>query len=305
MTEQAIAPARPGRLGAWVLASRPRTLPAAAAPVAVGAGCAIHAGGFALGPALTALAGALLLQIAANFANDVFDYERGADGDDRIGPTRAVAAGLVSPRAMKVATAIVLLMATACGAYLTAVAGPAVVVIGVLSIGSALAYTGGPWPLGYHGLGDLFVYVFFGFVAVCGTAFVEMGRVPVTAWIGAAGVGALVTALLAVNNLRDRETDLACGKRTLAVRLGRGGALAEHLVLHLVALAAPIAIFALGLAGPLVLLPVVALPLFVHAVRGARRASDAAAWQRCLAGAGRLLVVYGALFACGLALAGP
>src|SRR5215471_13855586 len=168
----------PGALATWIGAARLRTLPAAVVPVAVGTACAAASGGVALGPALAALGGALAIQIGTNFANDVFDAERGADGPDRIGPLRAVAAGLITPGAMKRAMIAAFGVATLLGVYLVAVAGWPVVAIGVASVVSGIAYTGGPWPLGYHGLGDLFVLVFFGFVAVCGTAFVQLGSVP-------------------------------------------------------------------------------------------------------------------------------
>jgi 1,4-dihydroxy-2-naphthoate octaprenyltransferase len=155
--------------GIWIAASRPKTLPAAIVPVAVGTACAEACGGVAWGPALAALGGALAIQIGTNFANDVFDAEKGADGPGRLGPLRAVSAGLITAAAMKRAMILAFAVATAFGVYLAAVGGWPVVAIGVASIISGMAYTGGPWPLGYHGLGDVFVMVFFGFVAVCGT----------------------------------------------------------------------------------------------------------------------------------------
>src|SRR5882724_6200886 len=219
---------RPGSLGAWVLASRPKTLSAAAVPVLVGTACAAGRGSLRWGPALAALLGALLLQIGANFANDVFDYEKGADTAARLGPTRAVQAGLLSARSMRLGMGLVFTLALGLGLYLTSVAGYVILVIGCASIASAIAYTGGPYPLGYHGLGDVFVFLFFGLVAVCGTVFVELGRVPGLALFCALPVGALATAILVVNNLRDRETDLGAGKRTLAVRFGRTFAIAQY-----------------------------------------------------------------------------
>src|SRR6185436_13884519 len=164
-------------------------------------------------------------------ANDVFDAEKGADTAERLGPTRTVQAGLLSASAVRTGMLVVFGAALLVGVYLTSVAGLTVVWIGLSSIAAAVAYTGGPWPLGYHGLGDVFVMAFFGFVAVCGTAFVQMGRVPELAWWASVPVGALATAILVVNNVRDRETDARAGKRTLAVRLGRGGALGEYFAL--------------------------------------------------------------------------
>ena len=168
-------------LASWLLAARPKTLSAASVPVAVGSACAFSLGGLRPAPALAALAGALLLQIGANFANDVYDYEKGADTAERLGPTRAVQAGLITPAAMKRGMYLVFALALLIGAYLTHVAGWPILAIGIVSIVSAVAYTGGPYPLGYNGLGDLFVFVFFGLVAVCGTVFVQLGRVPALA----------------------------------------------------------------------------------------------------------------------------
>src|SRR5262249_10233126 len=197
------------------------------APVLVGAACARAAGGLRLGPAAAALAGALLIQIGCNLANDLYDFLRGADGPDRLGPPRALASGLLTAGQLRAGTVASFLLATACGVSLNAVAGAWVVVLGLVSIAAAVAYTGGPYPLGYHGLGDLMVLVFFGFVAVCGTAFVELGRVPALAWWAALPVGALATAVLVVNNLRDRTTDARAGKLTLAVRRRRRGPVAQ------------------------------------------------------------------------------
>jgi 1,4-dihydroxy-2-naphthoate octaprenyltransferase len=177
-----------------------------------------------------------------------------------------------------------------------------VVAIGVASVLSGIAYTGGPFPLGYHGLGDLFVMIFFGFVAVCGTAYVQAGAVPALAWWAAVPVGALSTAILVVNNLRDRHTDAACGKRTLAVRLGRNGALAEYALLLLAAYAVPAILAATGRAGIHVLLPLVTLPLAMGQMRALASATDGASYNRCLARTAKLLLLFGVLFALGLAL---
>ena len=161
------------RLSIWLAAMRPRTLPAAIVPVAVGTACVAVVGRVAWLPALAALAGSIAIQIGTNFANDVFDAERGADGPDRIGPTRAVSAGLITAAAMKRAMIFAFAIAAAFGLYLATIGGWPIVVVGILSIISGIAYTGGPYPLGYHGLGDVFVMIFFGFVAVTGTVFVQ------------------------------------------------------------------------------------------------------------------------------------
>ena len=287
-------------LATWIAAARPRTLPAAVVPVAVGTAVAAACGGVAWPAAIAALAGALAIQIGTNFANDVFDAERGADGPDRIGPTRAVAAGLISAPVMKRAMVLAFASAAACGLYLVHVAGWPIAVVGIASILSGIAYTGGPFPLGYHGLGDLFVLVFFGFVAVCGTAFVQLGAVPALAIWAAIPVGALATAILVVNNLRDRPTDARAGKRTLAVRLGRSAAIVEYAVLLLLAYAIPAALALTG--RPWIALPLVTLPLGIARLRQLAACVDGPSFNRCLAGTAQLLLLHGGLFTLGLAI---
>jgi 1,4-dihydroxy-2-naphthoate octaprenyltransferase len=284
----------------WLQAARPKTLPAAATPVIVGTACAHACGGIAWGPALAALGGAFALQIGANFANDAFDAEKGADGADRIGPVRAVATGLISASAMKRAMAIAFAVAMVFGIYLTSVAGWPIIAIGLASIAAAFAYTGGPWPLGYHGLGDVFVFVFFGLVAVCGTAFVQLGRVPELAWWASVPVGALSTAILVVNNVRDRATDVRAGKRTLAVRFGRNAGIVEYALLVAIAYAIPAALAPSHCAR---LLPLISLPLAIVRVRGLARAATGPEHNALLAATAQLLLVHGALFAVGLAIA--
>lgn len=285
---------------AWIMAARPQTLPAAIAPVAVGTAVAHAAGGSQAGPAIAAVAGALLLQIASNLANDVFDHERGADGPDRLGPPRAVASGLLRPRAVRCALFLVLGAAMAVGVYLTLVAGWKVVALGLLAMACAVAYTGGPVPLGYHGLGDLLVLLFFGFAAVCGTAFVQLGRVPAESLWAAVPVGALATAILVVNNLRDRAGDAACGKRTLAVRLGARAARLEYALLVAVAYAVP-AVAAIARGEPLLALPLLAAPWGLLLAQAVWR-RDGRALNPCLPATARLLLVTSLLWAIGIAL---
>src|SRR5262249_40074532 len=190
---------------AWLVAIRPATLVVGVAPVFVGTACAAALGHVAAGPFAAALAGALLLQIGSNLANDVFDHEKGADGADRLGPTRAVASGLLTGAQVRAGMVVVFGLALLCGVYLTAVAppapAPAIALVGLAPIAAAILSPAGPWPLGYHGLGDAFVLLFFGFVAVCGSAFVQLGRVPALAVVAAIPVGALAAAVLVVNNL--------------------------------------------------------------------------------------------------------
>jgi len=286
----------------WITAARLRTLPAAVVPVAVGTAVVAATGRVAWGPALAALAGSIAIQIGTNFANDVFDAEKGADGADRIGPLRAVSAGLVSAGAMKRAMILAFAVAAAFGVYLVSVAGWPIVVIGLASIAAGIAYTGGPWPLGYHGLGDVFVLAFFGFVAVCGTAFVQVGHVPCLAWWAAVPVGALATAILVVNNVRDRAGDARAGKRTLAVRFGRRAALVEYALLLAVAYAIPLGLAASG--RPWAALPLLTAPLAFARLRSLAAAADGPEHNRLLAATAQLLMLHGALFAVGLALAG-
>jgi 1,4-dihydroxy-2-naphthoate octaprenyltransferase len=291
----------PGSLRAWLLASRPATLTAALVPVMVGTAVAAVTGGVRARPALAALFGAFMLQITSNFANDVFDHEKGADTEERLGPTRAVQSGLLTARQVRIGMMTTIALGFASGIYLTSVAGWPIVAIGLASIASAVAYTGGPYPLGYHGLGDVFVMAFFGFVAVCGTVFVQTGAVPPLAWLASVPIGAIATSVLVVNNVRDRDTDVKAGKRTLAVRFGRRAGLVEYGGLLAVAYAAPIvAALAFG-RGPLVLLPLASLPIAVRLVR-AVSATTGKALNACLVGTARLLLVYGVLFAAGLTL---
>lgn len=291
---------RPGSLGAWILALRPRTLPVSLAPVLVGTAVAYQLGGLQVGPALAAALGALLLQIGSNLANDVFDFEKGADTEDRIGPPRATQLGLLTPRAMKRGMLVVFGGALLVGCYLTAVAGPAIVAIGLVSIAAAVAYTGGPWPLGYHGLGDLAVFVFFGVVAVVGTAFVQLGEWPALAFAASIPVGALATAILAVNNLRDIDTDRAAGKRTLAVRLGRRGARVEWALLVASAYAfAALPWLGLG-ARPWVLLSWLTLPLAWKLGRVVFSQQSGPPLNAALAGTAQLALFFSLLFAAGL-----
>jgi 1,4-dihydroxy-2-naphthoate octaprenyltransferase len=294
-----IALPRPGSARAWLLASRPATLTAAVVPVMVGTAIAAVTGGVRVGPAIAALFGAMMLQITSNFANDVFDHEKGADTEERLGPTRAVQSGLLTPAEVRRGMMATIALATLAGLYLTVVAGWPVVVIGICSIAAGVAYTGGPFPLGYHGLGDVFVMIFFGFVAVCGTVFVQTGTLPALAWLGAVPVGAIATAVLVVNNVRDRDTDAKAGKRTLAVRFGRRAGLVEYAVLLGAAYAAPlVALLAFG-RSPLILLPWASLPIAVRLVR-AVSTTTGKALNEYLVGTAKLLLVYGVLFTAGL-----
>lgn len=290
-----------GSVGAWVMAIRPQTLPVSIGPVLVGTAVAFVQGATAPLAAFAAGLGALFLQIGSNFANDVFDFEKGADNEDRIGPPRAAQLGLLSPRQLKIGMAVVFALATTMGLYLAWVAGPVILGVGFVSILAAIAYTGGPYPLGYHGLGDLAVFVFFGLVAVVGTTFVQTGSLPALAWLCAIPVGALATAILVVNNLRDVDTDTAAGKRTLAVRMGRGGARAEWAVLVFGAYLVPFALWlGLGLS-PWILIPIASLPRAVRLFLVIRGTEDGPALNEALAGTAQLGFLFSLLLALGLA----
>ena len=212
-------------------ATRPATLTAAVAPVFVGTAAASTVVPLRELPFVAALGAAILLQIGANFANDLADFERGADRDDRLGPPRVVQGGLVTPSVMRWTTAIVLSAAALIGVYLITVAGWPILVLGVAAIVAAIAYTGGPWPFGYHGLGDVFVFVFFGLAAVAGSYFLQTEALSDTAFAAAVPVGMTVTAILVVNNLRDIAGDRRSGKRTLAVMIGARATRAQYLLL--------------------------------------------------------------------------
>ncbi len=282
------------------MASRPATLAAAIIPVAVGAACAFALGGLRWGPTLAALWGAIWIQIGTNFANDVFDYEKGADTGERLGPTRAVQAGLLEPGQMRGGMLVAFGLAFASGVYLTWIAGWPIIVIGVASILSGIAYTGGPYPLGYHGLGDVFVLVFFGFVAVCGTAFINLGAVPAIAWWAAVPVGCLATAILVVNNVRDREGDRAAGKGTLVARFGRPVGVGEYMFLLAASYLIPPLLVLRG-APPWVMLPLITVPRAVLLLNQLV-SCEGKDLNPTLVGTAKLMVFYGVLFTVGLAL---
>lgn len=288
-------------MNVWLQAIRPRTLTTALAPVLVGTAVAHHAGSVALVPALAALLGAVWIQIGTNLANDYYDYVKGADTADRLGPTRVTQAGLVSPERVKAAMWAAFAMAVAPGAYLVAVGGWPIVVIGVVSILSGIAYTGGPFPLGYNGLGDLFVFVFFGLVAVMGTAFVQGAGWPMLGVVAAVPVGLLATAVLVVNNLRDAHTDAKAGKRTLAVRWGERAARVEYSALIAASYMTTVVLMFM-VRSHWALLPLLSLPLAVSVWRGVM-ADGGRALNPRLGETARLVAVFGALEALGLVLA--
>lgn len=287
----------------WVDAARPPTLSAAIAPVLVGSGIAVAASAFRVDVFLIALAAAILIQVGTNYANDLFDHLKRADRADRLGPPRATASGLVTPREMGSATALAFAAAAALGLYLVALGGLPILVVGLASMAAGFAYTAGPYPLGYHGLGDVFVFVFFGLIPVPAMAYLHTGAVTSTALAAAIPVGCIVTAILVVNNLRDIDQDRAAGKRTLAVLVGRRATRAWYLVLMSTAYLVPPLGALAGAFPATALAPLLTLP----AMSGLGRAvttADGRALNPALRGTSRLHLLFGALFALGLAVRG-
>lgn len=288
---------------AWWLAIRPKTLPAAAAPVVVGSALAYVTGEFMLVPALVCLLAALLLQVGSNLANDVFDYEKGADAGERMGPLRVTQAGLLTPGEVKGGMWLVFGVTALMGLYLMWLGGWVILVLGLAAIVSAIAYTGGPFPLGYHGLGDVFVFIFFGLAATAGTYYVQSGAVTGTAWWMATAMGFLTVNILVVNNLRDIASDRRAAKRTLAVRFGARAALVQYGLLAVGAYAIPVGLWMKGSLSIWGLLPVFTLPLAVYWWAFIRKRTGRVL-NKALAGSGQLELFYALLFALGMVLAG-
>jgi 1,4-dihydroxy-2-naphthoate octaprenyltransferase len=286
----------------WVMAARLRTLPAAVAPVLVGTALAGWAGDISWPRFVAALVGALFIQIGTNLANDYSDARRGADTEDRLGPVRVTAGGLVPPRQVLVATWVAFGIAVLAGSYLIAVAGWQLLAIGAASILAGVLYTGGPRPYGYTGLGELFVFLFFGLVAVTGSYFVQQESLRAEAWELAVPVGLLASAILVVNNIRDIDTDRRAGKRTLAVRLGRlrtRRLFAGMLVLAYVTALVP---WLVGDLSAWVLLPWLTLPLAQRLVHVVGTRTDGPSLNGALAGAGQLQLLFCVLLSIGVLL---
>ena len=299
------------------MAARPQTLPAGAAPVVVGTGLALHSGVFALLPAVGALLGALLLQVGTNFANDYYDAVKGTDSAEREGFTRVTAGGLIEPTRVRQAMAATYALAVVVGLYLVSVGGLPILVVGLSSIAAGVLYTGGPYPYGYRGLGDLFVFVYFGLVAVAGTYYVQAaatlpgvsvlpvgipaGTVTAASLVAALPAAGLSTAILVVNNVRDREEDADAGKRTLAVRFGYTFSRVQFAAMLVLAYAVPAWFFA-RTGEPTVFLPYLSLPLAASVTKTVFTRTDGEALNPALTRTGQLLALYALLFGVGLAL---
>jgi len=299
-----VADAHPatGALRLWALAARPRTLPAAIAPVLVGTALAIVDDEFHALAFVAALIGSVFIQVGTNLSNDYSDARRGADTEDRLGPVRVTAGGLMPPRRVLIGTYVAFGVAVLAGVYLTAITGPELLVVGIASIAAGVLYTGGPRPYGYEGLGELFVFLFFGVVAVVGSYYVQAEELPWEAFALSVPVGLLASAILVVNNVRDADTDRRAGKRTLAVRLGRERA--RKLFAAMIALSY-VAVVAIPVAGGLtawVMLPLLTLPLAIALWRTVATRTDGPSLNGALADTGRLLGLFSLLLAAGILL---
>ncbi|MGI8727800.1 MAG: 1,4-dihydroxy-2-naphthoate polyprenyltransferase [Solirubrobacterales bacterium] len=321
-----------GALRIWAMAARPRTLPAALAPVVVGSAAAWHALQEGAGvfrdvsqtvvgePAsasivvasgtdefrwlafAAALLGAIFIQIGTNLANDYSDAKRGADTVDRLGPVRVTASGLAAPRRVLVATALAFALATLCGLYLAFAVGPVLIAVGLVSIAAGILYTGGPRPYGYEGLGELFVFVFFGLVAVNGSYYVQLEEIDLAPLMLSIPIGLLSAAILVVNNVRDIDTDRRAGKRTLAVRLGRERTRSLYLAMIVLSyLTLPLVLLA-GTEWAPALLALASAPVALKPIRAVRERTDGPSLNGALADTGALLGIFALLVAIPLAI---
>lgn len=286
----------------WLLASRPKTLPAALAPVLIGTAMAIADGKAHWLSAALAAFGALMIQIGTNYANDYFDFVKGSDSRDRLGPTRATAAGWVTPQAMKRAYMIVFGLAALAGLYLLWRAGWPVLVIGVFSIAAGIMYTGGPFPLGYNGLGEIFVFIFFGLIAVGGTYYVQALEINGLVILAGVAPGLFSTAILTVNNLRDVREDRRSGKHTLPVVLGERFGRIEYVLSVILACLVPIVLVLLSGAHYVSLVALLAGLLAIPSIRILYREPPGRVYNEVLAQTGKVLLVYSILFSMGWVL---
>ena len=285
-------------MGNWLIAIRIKTLPAAISPVLLGTALAFHDGDSNPFTFLMTLLAAVLIQIGANFANDVYDFEKGSDREDRLGPQRATQSGLISPTDMKKAMWKIFALAIGVGFYLAYVGGWPIVIIGLASIAAGIAYTGGPYPLGYHGFGDIFVFLFFGLIAVPGTYYLQTGSVTeFSLWLGAV-MGMLATAILVVNNLRDRDADIISGKKTLAVRFGKTFSKIQFILLVMLPFVLPFHLWWKWNKMSF-LLTLFTLPIAVHLIIQLFN-NTGADLNKVLAGTARFLFIFTLLLSAGL-----
>ena len=285
-------------MGKWLLAVRVKTLPAAISPVILGTALSYHDGIFYHFIFFMTLLAAVLIQVGANFANDVYDFEKGSDRADRLGPQRATQSGLISPADMNKAMWKIFALAIGVGFYLAYVGGWPIVIIGLASIAAGIAYTGGPYPLGYHGFGDIFVFLFFGLIAVPGTYYLQTGSVTeFSLWLGAV-MGMLATAILVVNNLRDRDADIISGKKTLAVRFGKTFSKIQFIMLVMLPFVLPFHLWRQWNKMSF-LLTLFTLPVAVHLIIQLFN-NTGADLNKVLAGTARFLFIFTLLLSVGL-----
>lgn len=292
---------RPHSFRAWILASRPKTLTGAAAPVLIGGALAQAAGSFAWTPALLCLSFAWLMQIDANLINDLFDYLKGSDGQDRLGPERACAQGWISPKAMKIGIGLTTGTACACGLGLLAYGGPELIALGAVCVAFAFLYTAGPYPLAYHGWGDLLVVVFFGFVPVGGTYYVMAHGWSAPVTVASLACGLVIDTLLTINNYRDREQDARNGKQTLVVRLGTKAGSNLYLILGTVAVLLCLCFLKYGYLWAAIL-PWLYWPFHLLTWRHMIRIGSGKALNRILGETSRNMLLFALLLALGLIL---
>lgn len=292
----------PTSLQSWLLAIRPKTLPAAIGPVLVGSGVALGEGKFSPVVAFACLLGAMLLQIGVNLANDYFDFKNNIDSEERLGPVRVTQSGLIPPAMVRLGMIISLALASLVFLYLALAGGPVIVVIGIASVLAALGYSGGPFPLASNGLGELFVFIFFGLVAVGGTYFIQAGQLSWMVMAAAVPPGLLITAIMVVNNLRDIDTDRKAGKRSLAVILGRSGTIIEYKLLLLLSYLVPVALFIAGQLSAVVLLPLLTVAMGFRLARKIET-EEGRGLNEMLAATAKLSFVYSLLFSVALVFA--
>lgn len=300
--EPASLPAVPAHISyrqRWILAARPKTLPAAIAPVLIGCGVAIGAHGFQFGPAAAALAIALLLQIGANLVNDVGDFQHGTDTSERLGPLRVTQAGLLTPRQVWLGAVVVFIAAGLLGIYLAWTSSWVVLLIGAACILGAVMYTSGPFPLSRIGLGEVFVFLFFGLVAVCGTVYVQIDGVPAGAFLGGSAAGVLIVNILVVNNVRDLQTDRKAGRKNIPVLFGRRAGEIEFIAMQAAAFLIPVGAWLTGAGSPWVLLSWLSLPLAIRLARRFHAAPAGKGLNMILAQTAQFVLVYSALLAIG------
>jgi 1,4-dihydroxy-2-naphthoate octaprenyltransferase len=289
------------KIESWLLASRPKTLPAAVMPVFVGTSIAIHDGLFNPIAAIVALLCSLLIQIGTNFVNDLHDYLRGSDKKDRLGPVRVLVSGLISENEMRIGIAVVFSTAFILGMYLVYLAGWFIFIIGVLSLIAGYAYTAGPYPLAYNGLGDIFVFIFFGFVGTIGTYYVQAQEITMLVFWSSIPVGTLITNILVVNNYRDLEEDKIAGKNTLAVKFGGTFAKMQYLIFMILSYAILLLVYFTYKQSIYVFLPLLTVPIAIKLVSMIFKLSGKDL-NSTLALTAKLSAVYGILFAVGILL---